>query len=60
MSYLNSRERIEALEALSRAYNNVVSADAKKNRCAENLLGAIEGEVNRVKDGQKKDVDYLR
>lgn len=60
MSYSNSRERIEALEALSRAYNNVVSAAERKNKCAENLLGAIEGEVNRVKDGQKKDVDYLR
>lgn len=57
MSYNNSNERVQALEALARAYGSIESGmvSSVKGESAVSLLEAIKAEVELIKVGQGKD-----
>lgn len=53
MYYESSKERVEALEALARAYSQVIDADEKGSDTSDQLLRSITKEVKMIKQGQK-------
>lgn len=55
MSYQTSKQRVEALEALARAYNLIMTTRVVPS--AEPLLDAIKNEAQKIQLEQKKKVD---
>ena len=58
MSYYNSKDRVEALEALSRSFNLILSMPLDiRTECGKSLLDAITQEANQIKRASENDTN---
>jgi len=59
MSYSNSTDRVKALEALSRAYNLILTMPlCIRTESGNSLLGAIAAEAKHIKKAAENDPNY--